>query len=265
MRRVLTPGLSNHTVLVEGSEQAFVVRIDGISPAVNGLNRQTEWSALQLASAAGLAPTPRYFNPDLGCLVCDYLPAKPASDGATHDSVLEVADLLRDIHALEAIHTRLDLGERLRRYEKHILHRDGKLPDVLAALSDRIGALLTAIPRPLKPVLCHNDLLAANRLHSPGGLMAIDWEYCAMGDPLFDLAAVVAGDGLNEEHSHALLEAYLQRPPSELQSRLLLAHRCIYGFLEMLWYTALDDPARRASERQSQREETLTRQLDALA
>ena len=78
--RVLGSGLSNHNVLVR-CEASYVVRIDGINPAHHGLNRQTEWRAIESAAAAGLAPRPRYFNPELGCLVCDYLPPDAAHPG----------------------------------------------------------------------------------------------------------------------------------------------------------------------------------------
>jgi thiamine kinase len=58
MVRVLTEGVSNFSVLVQSGAR-FVVRIDGINPATNGLNRHTEWRSLRAASDAGLAPQPR--------------------------------------------------------------------------------------------------------------------------------------------------------------------------------------------------------------
>ena len=70
--RTLTPGFSNFSVLVECGRH-FVVRIDGLDPASNGLNRQAEWRTIEAAHKAGLAPHPRYFNPEVGSLVCDYL------------------------------------------------------------------------------------------------------------------------------------------------------------------------------------------------
>jgi hypothetical protein len=71
---LLGDGLSNYSVQVASGDLHFVVRIDGIIPSQHGLNRQIEWRALSNAAAAELAPTPRYFNPDLGTLVCDFLP-----------------------------------------------------------------------------------------------------------------------------------------------------------------------------------------------
>jgi thiamine kinase len=240
VERVLAPGLSNFSVLVSAG-RAFVVRIDGTSPSSNGLNRQNEWRCLEAAHAAGLAPQPRYFNPELGSLVCDYLPPDPAQPL----DLADIARLLRAIHRLPARHSRLDLGERLTRYERHLRQRDatGAGDPLLAALLGHRPAVLDHLNQigeteraPL--VLCHNDLLRANRIYSGGRLWAVDWEYSAMGSPWYDLAVVVAGDGLDEGQAQALLEAYLDRSALEEERRALHHQGCVYRYLELLWYLA---------------------------
>lgn len=236
---VLTPGISNFSVLVESGQQ-FVVRIDGVNPATNGLNRQTEWRALAAAQLAGLAPTPRYFNPDLGSLVCDYL--SPDEEQAL--CIPDVAALLRKIHQLPARHSRLDLAERILRYEKQLEHRNPSQATALAGYRDPVLALLDNINRQSHTaVLCHNDLLQANRIYSQGRLWAIDWEYCAMGSPWYDIAVVVNGDSLNAAQADALLTAYLGRPATQAQRLTLRQYGCIYRYLELLWYQALERTA----------------------
>jgi len=238
--RVLAPGMSNFSVLV-GADRAFVVRIDGTSPATNGLNRQNEWRSLEAAHAAGLAPQPRYFNPELGSLVCDYLPP----DAAQPLDLADLAGLLRAIHRLPARHSRLDIGERLLRYERHLQQRDVTAAGdpLFAALLGHRPAVLHCLEQageteraPL--VLCHNDLLRANRIYSGGRLWAVDWEYSAMGSPWYDLAVVVAGDDLDQGQAGALLEAYLGRGASEAEQRALHHQECVYRYLELLWYLA---------------------------
>ena len=236
---VLTPGISNFSVLVE-SGQHFVVRIDGVNPATNGLNRQTEWHALAAAQLAGLAPTPRYFNPDLGSLVCDYL--SPDEEQAL--CIPDVAALLRKIHQLPTRHSRLDLAERILRHEKQLEHRNPSQATALVGYQDPVLALLDNINRQSHTaVLCHNDLLQANRIYSEGRLWAIDWEYCAMGSPWYDIAVVVNGDSLNAAQTEALLTAYLGRPATQAQRLTLRQYGCIYRYLELLWYQALERTA----------------------
>ncbi|QIB66649.1 choline/ethanolamine kinase family protein [Kineobactrum salinum] len=234
--RVLQPlgqGLSNHSFLLEAGARRFVLRLDGLNPHAYGLNRQTEWRILHNACAAGLAPRPRYCNPELGALVCDYL----APDPATAEDPVAVAALLRAIHRLPAVHARLDLSERCRRHEHTLRAAAGAGWHALAALAEPLALLLEQAETLAGPLLlCHNDLLRSNRLHSGGRLWAVDWEYAAMGSAWFDLAAVQAGDEMPEADSRALLQAYLGREPQPQQLHTLALFDCIYRYLELLWY-----------------------------
>jgi aminoglycoside phosphotransferase (APT) family kinase protein len=232
--KLLAPGVSNFSVLVR-SGQRFVVRIDGINPAANGLNRQSEWRALHCAHGASLAPRPCYFNPALGSLVCDYLPP----DEGQVLCIGDLAALLRDIHQLPARHSRLHLAERILRYEKQLEHRGQALTAPMARCREPVLRMLDDINRRPQPgVLCHNDLLQANRIYSEGRLWAIDWEYCAMGSPWYDLAVVINGDSLSTTQADELLGAYLGRAASSAERVELQQHSCVYRYLELLWYLA---------------------------
>lgn len=248
--RALAGGASNFTLLVEAGER-FVVRIDGIDPAAHCLHRQGEWQTQVAAHAAGLAAQPRYFNPELGSLVCDYLPADTQQPADPAD----VARLLRCIHRLPARHHRLDLPERLLAYEKMLAQRDPDLAREVAILSAPVRRLLGLLdPGHHPPVLCHNDLLRANRLYSGGRLRALDWEYSAMGCPWFDLGVVAGGDDLDEAAQARLLEHYLERRPGGSERRRLRRYACVYRYLELLWYAC------QAGSREQ--EEAVRRRLD---
>lgn len=240
---VFGQGLSNFSVLVEDGAQSggrrFVVRIDGISPAANGINRQAEWRVMQSAHSAGLAPRPCYFNPELGSLVCDYLPP----DEHQPTDIIEIASLLRRIHQLPPRHHRLELAERILGYEKQLQHRGEPPAGELALYRDQLSTVLQRISTPEQPsVLCHNDLLRANRIFCDQKLRAIDWEYSAMGSPWFDLAVTATGDDLGSAGREELLEAYLQRPACTNDRLQLQLHSCVYRYLEILWYQATDHP-----------------------
>ena len=234
----LSAGLSNFSLLVEAGRQ-FVVRIDGINPSAHGLNRQGEWRSLSAAHNAGLAPRPCYFNPELGSLVCDYL----TPDGQQPVDVKDIAKLLHDIHQLPARHHRLDLAERILSYEKRLAHRHPSRTAKLVDYSREVAEILGAISTDQQPlVLCHNDLLRANRLYSGGNLFALDWEYSAMASPWYDLAIVAAGDNLGAAATSKLLEAYSGRPPTAAEVQLVTKYGCVYRYLEVLWYLTQDSP-----------------------
>jgi len=224
-------GLSNYSVLVE-AEQHFVVRIDGSHVATNGLSRASEWRCLKNAHKAGLAPHPRYFNPELGVLVCDFL----HKDNFHTPSATETATLLRKIHSLPALHHRLDVRDRILGYEGQLAHHKRALPQIMTACRSAVLATVGNQIQLNEPqVLCHNDLLAANRVCSDGMLRAIDWEYCAMGSAWFDLAVIVIGDELDKPREQALLKAYLQRIATAEEELKLMRYCLIYRYLELLW------------------------------
>jgi thiamine kinase-like enzyme len=229
---VLEGGRSNISVLVESGTERWVVRIDGKNPAMIGISRSAEWSALQRATRDNLCPQPVYTNPDLGVLVCTYCPAD-SSVSAAPAEIERIAELLRDIHKLPGVRFRLDPLDRARRYLNLV---GGELSIEFVEACERL--LLGGY----SPVLCHNDLLRANRLHSGGRLLALDWEYVAMGDPLFDLAVVIEGDGLNELEANTLLASWLDALPGDELRQRLSDNRLVYRELNSLWECVYEDP-----------------------
>jgi thiamine kinase-like enzyme len=235
----LTAGISNFSVLVRAASQQFVIRIDGVNPATNGLNRQTEWRALQVAHAARLAPCPRYFNPELGSLVCDYLP----HDQSQSLQIPDLAGLLRAIHDLPARHHRLDLGERLLRYENLLAKANHPMARDLMHHREALWQIVEETRQAEQTaVLCHNDLTPANQLYSGGKLWALDWEYCAMGSPWFDLAVAITGHSLDEVQTADLLFHYLQQPATAGELNLVQQHSSLCRYLELLWHLGQSAP-----------------------
>ena len=224
-------GLSNHNFLVSAAGQRYVVRIDGVNPNRHGLNRQVEFLALQSASAAGLAPAPRYFNPELAVIVCDYLPPDPIQQPAAAD----LAFLCRQIHSLPGRHHRLDLPGRVRRYESLLQRAAKPMPPkgIRKAIEEKLSQS-TALNVPA--TLCHNDLLPANLIISGGKLLALDWEYVAMGNPWFDLAVACAGQKYNPEQMDYFLSHYLNRDPDDSDRKQLKLFGVLYRYIELLWH-----------------------------
>lgn len=230
---VLAGGLSNTSVRVAAENGDWVVRVDGLTPAKIGLSRNAEWRALQQATALGLSPLPVYQNPQLGVLVTRFLNPGPAPQQLRRE-LEATAELLRNIHAMPPVKFRLDPLHRARRY-LHLLGTDGPSEGQAGPSEGLTAACERLSQRAPEPVLCHNDLLRANRLWSEGTVLALDWEYVAMGDALFDLAVIIEGDALSTEDAALLLEAWLQRDPNEEEQARLADNRLVYRELSDLW------------------------------
>ncbi len=220
-------GHTNTTVFVTDGQRQWVVRIDGFDPHRLGLSRSVEWRVLYKAAAAGLSPQPVYANPDIGVLICEYLEPDPEPVA----DLEAVAALLRNIHALPPVRFHMDPEQRARRYLH--LSDGGDISEKLLEACKEIDAM------PPVQCLCHNDLLLANRLEHGGKVYALDWEYAAMGDPWFDLAAVIEGDGLSDDQAETLHAAWLQRAPDAAELRRLDLNRRIYWELSALWADAM--------------------------
>jgi thiamine kinase-like enzyme len=122
-----------------------------------------------------------------------------------------------------------------RTYAKTARSLGARLPEDMDSLLDDAQVLAHRIT-PFTPVLCHNDLLAANILDDGRDVWLVDWEYAGIGHPLFDLANVSATCAFPEPLERALLAAYRGAPEADshdlAQLRLL---KTVSLLREVLW------------------------------
>lgn len=124
-----------------------------------------------------------------------------------------VGELAAAVHQvpLQSLHGRVPTftsREDFARHQVTSLNRGRHHPDVAQA----IAWASSREPPSGAPTLIHGDLLGQNILLSPGDTPAlIDWEYCAIGDPAYDLAVVTQGVKRPfqiDRGTERLLEAY---------------------------------------------------------
>jgi thiamine kinase-like enzyme len=235
--RLQPGGLSNDNFLLSAGDEALVLRLDGIDPAVNSLDRRAEQRILGVAAGAGIAPTPRFAAPEAGILVTRYLSPDPEAHGA---SARDLAALLRNIHALDAPAPALELAPRLERYRASVTAASASHELLRPALTREMQATAEALDAlPGNAVLCHNDLSPGNLLTHKGRLIALDWEYAARGSRWLDIATAArqwapADDAAGEN----LLEQYLQRPARQAERECFLRAGALAAYLESLWLAA---------------------------
>ena len=236
---LLPGGTSNHSFLVYNGDDPLVLRLDGIDPGHNGINREAEFRIQAAAATAGLAPRPRFCAAGKGILLVDYL-APDVEPRATRAA--DIADMLRAIHGLHIAAPRLFFAARARHYYDFVwsfCDADSRL--LLARLAGPLQRACHALDSDTHAaVVCHNDLTSANRLYHRGALYALDWEYAARGSRWFDLAVAAEAAGVD-----SVLETYLQRKPRAQERALMASAGDVAAYLDLLWRACNTDFAGR--------------------
>ncbi len=232
--RNLGGGGASDSWLVEGQGKQLVVRID--TPLVRklGLDRQAELGVLETVAAAGIGPQVIWADPAAGVLVTAYIPGQVWSERNIHDPALleRLAQTLRRLHTLPATAPAFNPARAARRYAADI---GTAAAEELAQQATALAGQLLAPGHP--GALCHNDLVYMNLIgFEPVRL--IDWEYAAVGDPLFDLAIVVRHHRLSAAVANGFLQACLG-PVDAKTSERFNAFCELYDLLAKLWYLAV--------------------------
>jgi thiamine kinase-like enzyme len=181
--------MTNRNWRVTSADGDFVLRAPGAS-SQRYLSRGQEFHNAAIAAALGIAPALLYADAASGVTLQPFLADAKAltpEDFARPELARKIGAVLARLHgsgrtfqgkmqAFPIIDTYMGLAadDRLRR---------------LRARAEPIRAALEA--QPVAPVPSHIDPNPANfLLRADGSLLLIDWEYSAMCDPAWDLAAV---------------------------------------------------------------------------
>lgn len=231
----LEGGITNRNYVIRDGERIYVTRICEELQHL-GIDRRNEAAAQKAAHACGVAPA--VVHQEQGILVSDFLSGKTC----TNDDLKDPGRLARFAAVLRTLHQSWDRlsGEMLyfspfqtvRTYTTTARSLGARLPDDIDRYLEDSRELAHHMS-PFLPVLCHNDILAANVLDDGEEMQLVDWEYAGMGNPLFDLASVSANCGLGDVLEASLLAAYGARGErSLLEVRIL---KTVSLLREALW------------------------------
>lgn len=189
---------------------------------------ETELTLTYELGRLGIGPAVRFTDLNRAVVVMDFAVGRPAR-GCSFDSALQVADLLRCLHAVpvHGVAPALHVAKRRRWLDR----LDNVLRDQPALTRFREGldryhslrATLRGLDRPT--TLCHNDLNPTNVIVGRDRAWLIDFDHLGVGDPLFDVATVIAAMGLPDARD--ILAHYLGREPTRIEQDLLELHTCL--------------------------------------
>jgi thiamine kinase-like enzyme len=182
-------GITNRSYRLQATDQDLVLRWPGAS-ASRYLDRSAEPGNARAVADLGLAPRVLAAEPAQGWYITAYeTGARPldSADFAQREILAEVVDLLTRLHrAAIRFPFRQGLFQAIDLYLR--LAPTPRMLDLRRRL-DPVSSALARHPLPQAP--CHIDPNPANFLRcADGRLQLIDWEFAAMEEPLWDLAAI---------------------------------------------------------------------------
>lgn len=230
----LAGGPTSNSYLVERGSDYFVLRIDTHVARALAFDRAAEAQIVKRVASQGLGPRVEHVDVERGILVTRYVEGRAWTQAEVHDPARldRLARVLQRVHALEPRGPVRDLHSAISGYAQCI--GTGKARDLAADALRMLTELDNESP---VRCLCHNDLVCANIIEGPS-LVLIDWEYAAVGDPMFDLAIVAGHHHFTDDEAHRLLTAYFGDVQPETARRLAV-YRAVYERLVLLWAAAI--------------------------
>ncbi|WP_374384829.1 phosphotransferase [Dongia sp.] len=182
-------GITNRSYRLQGGGQDLVLRWPGDS-ASRYLDRRAEPDNARAAAGLGLAPRVIAADPDAGWYLTVFetrsrpLTGADVVDRTTYGAII---DLVTRLHRAP-----IRFATRQGLFQAIDLYLDLAPTPLMAELRRALEPARLALARhPLPLVPCHIDPNPANFLRRPdGSLLLIDWEFAAMEEPHWDLAAV---------------------------------------------------------------------------
>ena len=191
------------------------------------VNRSLQEIALwKLVAHEGLAPAVYYHSDRGDVVVTDRLLFRDVSLEAH-------AELCRQIHHLRPKGSRLRLTQAAATYRAAA--NEGSLHAAPETDRQSIRQDLSQLDSEA-PVFCHNDLSSHNVGWLGDRLLAVDWEYAAMGSPHYDVASA------SEHMKHIERHEFAMRVLENAFDRNLWSIACrVVPLINFLWALATED------------------------
>ncbi|WP_320820648.1 choline/ethanolamine kinase family protein [Thalassolituus sp.] len=224
-------GLTNDCYRLRLAEGDYVLRIEGKNSRALDIDREQEYCIHKHVAAAGLTPLVVFrSNPNsTHYWLRPYVEGTPLNEAdLTPAMVVRLAQHLTRLHQLAVdlnIKT-LDITAKATRYWQIIDTTNHELLTLKSKLQKALAGMPTE-----QLCLVHMDPTTPNWIHTPDDkLVLLDWEYAALGHPLWDLTTLLQDAHLSADDKNALVaeSAYSKAEWSFAKRQIT--------YLTVLWY-----------------------------
>jgi CTP:phosphocholine cytidylyltransferase-like protein/thiamine kinase-like enzyme len=236
---LLKNGLTNSSFRFDAAGSSHVYRVP--QPGANAwIDRESEAEVYHALEPLGATDRVIWLDTATGHRISEFLTGARPLDVRDEDELADGIGAVRSVHqaGLE-VSRRLDPVASLKRLrelsdsKQAIQFQDY---ETVEARTLRAAEGLSGAADATPAVLTHGDFTASNVLVGPAGqITLIDWELAGMGDPLVDVASFALAARLAPGQATAILELYLERPPTDAEKRRLFAWAAATALANTLW------------------------------
>lgn len=228
-------GMTNNNYLVVTDKKKYILKFFG--KGTNKLiSREIEKKNMQFIKTLGLDVENYVFDIEQGIKINEYIENATTYDEKIIKTKFEsVAKILQKVHSsTPTFHSSFDVFREITKYEDLIegeitySYYDKITPKVL-----KLKDILDGIGIDNKN--CHIDLVPENFIESKEGrTYLIDWEYCAINDPMWDLAALFLESNFTKKEELEFLSIY-RSDMTPINLEKIHIYKILQDFLWSLW------------------------------
>lgn len=228
-------GMTNNNYLVETTNRKFIVKFFG-KGTDKLINRIAEKNNLEKLRDLELDVENYIFDINEGIKVNEYIENATTFDAHyIKTKNKEVAEILQKVHGSgKELEGEFKIFDEIKKYEDLIQG------EIKYAYYDKIREKVFGLKAHLEEIgidrkSCHIDLVPENFIEDENGrVYLIDWEYSAMNDPMWDLAALFIESNYRKSEEGEFFKYYYSENTPVSVAKIMI-YKILQDFLWSLW------------------------------
>jgi len=190
---------------------------------------------------ADIAPCCLHFEAESGIMVTGFLDAttmSPKLFGERAGAASRAGKALKHLHDSGAVfETKFQVFEEIDKYLEVLARKEQvRFPsgyDETLKAAEEMRRALDTHPLPSRP--CHCDPLCENFLDTGERMWMVDWEYCGMNDPLWDVGDLIIEAEFGHKEEEELITSYFDGAPRPDERGRVVLYKALCDLLWTLW------------------------------
>lgn len=228
-------GMTNNNYIVETDKKKYIFKFFG-KGTEKLINRELEKQNLPIVKEIGLDVENYSFDTNEGIQINEYIDDAKTFDKETiKEKLLEISNILRKVHLSKGkFNSKFDIFKEIEKYE-NLIEKKIDFPYYEKIRNKTLQLKKDLNYLGIEEKNCHMDLVPENFIEDKNGkIYLIDWEYCGINDPMWDIAALFIESDFTKKEEGEFLSFYkTEETPINFQK--ILIFKILQDHLWSIW------------------------------